>query len=64
MSSHGLILGAINLLGFTFGAAVGPLIGGYIFDMASSYQFAFIVCGAVSVVGLILTALLSPIQKS
>ena len=64
LSSHGLILGVINLLGFTFGAAVGPLIGGYVFDTASSYQFAFIVCGAMSVVGLILTALLSPIETT
>jgi len=64
LSSHGLILGVINLLGFTFGAAVGPLIGGYIFDMTSSYQLAFIACGAMSVVGLTLTALLSPIKTS
>jgi MFS family permease len=64
LSSHGLILGVINLLGFTFGAAVGPLIGGYIFDMTNSYQLAFIICGAVSVVGLILTVLLSPLQKN
>ena len=64
LSSHGLILGVINLLGFTFGAAVGPLIGGYIFDMTNSYQLAFIICGAVSVVGLILTVLLTPLQKS
>jgi MFS family permease len=64
LRSHGLILGVINFLGFTFGAAVGPIIGGYIFDMASSYQLAFIVCGAMSVVGLILTALLSPVEKS
>jgi len=64
LSSHGLILGVINLLGFTFGAAVGPLIAGHIFDITNSYQLAFIVCGAMSVVGLILTALLSPIEKS
>jgi predicted MFS family arabinose efflux permease len=64
LSSHGLILGAINVLGFTLGAAIGALIGGYIFDMAGSYQLAFIVCGAMSVVGLILTALLSPIETS
>ena len=64
LSSHGLILGTINVLGFTFGAAIGPLIAGYIFDVTSSYQLAFIVCGAMSVVGLILTALLSPIERS
>jgi len=63
LSSHGLILGVINLLGFTFGAAVGPLIAGYIFDINNSYQLAFIVCAAVSVVGLILTVLLTPIEK-
>ena len=64
LRSHGLILGVINLLGFIFGAAVGPLIGGYIFDIASSYQLAFIICAAMSVVGLILTVLLSPLQKN
>lgn len=64
LSSHGLILGVMNLLGFTFGAAIGPFIAGYLFDMTSSYQLAFIVSGAVSVVGLILTVLLSPIDKS
>ena len=64
LGSHGLILGVINLLGFTFGAAIGPLIAGYIFDMTRSYQLAFIVCGAMSIVGLTLTSLLSPIETS
>jgi len=64
LSSHGLILGVINLLGFTLGAAVGPLIAGYIFDITSSYQLAFIVAAATGVVGLILTVLLSPIERS
>jgi MFS family permease len=64
LSSHGLILGVMNLLGFTFGAAIGPFIAGHIFDMTSSYQLAFMISAAVSVVGLILTVLLSPIQQS
>jgi MFS family permease len=64
LSSHGLILGVMNLLGFTFGAAVGPLIAGHIFDVTSSYQLAFIVTGAVNVAGLILTVLLSPTEKN
>jgi MFS family permease len=63
LTSHGLILGVMNLLGFTFGAAVGPLIAGHIFDITSSYQLAFIVAGAVSVGGLVLTVLLSPTKK-
>jgi MFS family permease len=64
LSSHGLILGVMNLLGFTFGAAVGPLIAGHIFDVTKGYQLAFIISGAVNVAGLILTVLLSPTEKS
>ena len=64
LSSHGLILGTINLPGFTFGAAVGPFIAGHISDITGSYQLAFIVCAAMSVAGLILTVLLRPIEKS
>jgi MFS family permease len=63
LRSHGLILGVINCIGFTFGAAVGPLMAGHIFDINNSYQLAFIVCAAMSVVGLILTILLTPIEK-
>jgi len=64
LTSHGLILGVMNLLGFTFGAAIGPLITGHIFDMTSSYQLAFILAASVSVAGLILTVLLSPTEKT
>jgi MFS family permease len=64
LSSHGLILGVINLIGFTFGAAVGPFIAGYIFDMTNTYKLAFIVCAAVGIAALILTVLLRPIKKS
>jgi MFS family permease len=64
LTSHGLILGVMNLLGFTFGAAVGPLIAGHIFDITASYQLAFIAAGAVSIAGLMLTVLLSPTEKS
>lgn len=63
LSSHGLILGVMNLLGFTFGAAVGPLIAGHIFDVTGSYQSAFIVAGAINIAGLILTGLLSPTEN-
>jgi cyanate permease len=64
LSSHGLILGVMTLVGFTFGAAIGPLAAGHIFDITNSYQLAFIAAGALSVVGLILTVLLSPTEKS
>jgi MFS family permease len=64
LSSHGLILGVMTLVGFTFGAAIGPFIAGHVFDINNSYQLAFVVAGAMSVVGLILTLLLSPTDKS
>jgi len=45
------------------GATVGPLLTGYIFDVTGSYQMAFFICAAISVVGLILAALLTPIRS-
>jgi MFS family permease len=62
IKSHGLILGIIEL-SLTLGAAVGPFITGYIFDVYGSYQLAFLICAAVSVVGLILAAILRPIKR-
>ena len=61
LSSHGLILGIVSC-GFTIGAAIGPFLTGYIFDATGSYQVAFLVCAAIGVVGLILTAFLTPIK--
>jgi len=63
LSSHGLIMGFVGL-SYTSGAALGPFLAGYIFDITSSYQLAFLVCGAIAVVGLILAALLTPTKKS
>jgi len=63
LSSHGLIMGVIAL-GFTSGAAIGPFLAGYVFDFAGSYQGAFLACAVTAVVGLILTALLTPTKTS
>jgi len=63
LSSHGLILG-ITSLGFSIGAGAGPLVAGYIFDVSQSYQMAFLVCAAIGVIGLVLTALLTPTKTS
>ncbi|MBW1799330.1 MAG: MFS transporter [Deltaproteobacteria bacterium] len=57
LRSHGSILG-FSSFGFTFGAAVGPLLGGYIFDVTGTYQFAFLICALLSIAGLILTVFL------
>ena len=62
LRSHGMIFGANNV-GFTIGAAVGPFITGYIFDVTGSYQIAFLLCGAVSIFGFILVAVLRPTKR-
>ena len=59
LRSHGLILGVIDL-GFTIGAAMGPFVAGYIFDVTGGYQVAFLVSAAIGIVGIILSAVLRP----
>ena len=44
---HGQHFGMVNgilLMGFGLGGAIGPWIGGYIFDVTGSYSSAFIIC--------------------
>ena len=53
LREHGVILGATVFCG-AIGGAIGPLLAGHIFDITSSYYLAFLVCAAISVVGLIL----------
>ncbi|MFH1003199.1 MAG: MFS transporter [Chloroflexota bacterium] len=60
LRSLGLLSGFIGWA-FTIGGAVGPWLGGRIFDTAGSYQTAFLACGAVSALGLVLVALLRPL---
>jgi MFS family permease len=62
LSSHGLIFGVVGL-GFTGGAALGPLVTGYIFDLTGSYKVAFQICAALGVIGLIVSAVLRPTKK-
>jgi MFS family permease len=62
ISSHGLIYGVVHV-GFTIGAAAGPFITGYIFDLTSGYQLAFLTCAAFGIIGLILTIILRPTTK-
>jgi MFS family permease len=53
LKSHGLIYGFFTL-GFSIGAAIGPVIFGYIFDMTGNYQFAFLTCATLSIIAIIL----------
>lgn len=61
LRSHGLILGFADM-GFLMGGAVGPLLAGYLFDSTGSYDVSFMVCMAVSIIGLILIVLLKPVK--
>ncbi len=59
LRSHGVILGVITFLG-TAGCAVGAVMAGSVFDITGSYQVAFLICVALSIIGIILSALLRP----
>ena len=62
LTSHGLIYGVVHL-GFTAGAAVGPVLTGYIFDLTGSYKWAFLLCAAFAIAGIVLAALLHPTRR-
>ena len=62
LRSHGLILG-VTTFGYCIGAAAGPFLAGYIFDVTGSYSVAFLACAAVSVLGLILSAVLNRLRE-
>ena len=62
LRSHGSIFGVAGV-GFTIGAALGPVVAGYIFDVTYSYQLAFLISAAVIVVGLVLTAAIRPTRR-
>ena len=59
LTSHGAIFG-VTFLAAEIGEAVGPVLTGSIFDVTSSYQWAFLLCAVLSVVGIILSSLLRP----
>lgn len=62
LRAHGLILGVVNF-GYCIGAAVGPFVVGYIFDLTDSYRLAFLLCAAIAVIGIILASVLRPTKK-
>jgi cyanate permease len=41
---------------------IGPLVTGYIFDITSSYQLAFLIYAIINVIGLILVLCLKPVR--
>jgi MFS family permease len=61
--SHGVILATGALVG-TIGAAIGPVVAGYIFDAFGSYTIAFIICAMLAFTGLASTFLLQKKPQS
>jgi len=59
---HATILGVIVFIG-AIGGAVGPFLAGRIFDVAGSYHLAWLICGTLGVIGVILGLLLGPVSR-
>jgi OFA family oxalate/formate antiporter-like MFS transporter len=60
LASHGIILG-ICAFSFTIGAAIGPLVFGYIFDVTGQYQYAFWITAVLAIVTAVLTVAIKQI---
>jgi MFS family permease len=56
------ILAGVSLIGTT-GAASGPVVAGWIFDVTGAYFWAFISCIALSLFGFILAMFLHPVES-
>jgi MFS family permease len=61
--SHGVILAAGALVG-SIGAAIGPIVAGYLFDAFGSYTIAFIICAMLAFTGLVSTFFLQKRRQS
>lgn len=55
--SIGAIMGTV-LVGWYFGAAIGPALGGFMFDASGSYFAAFITAAACMLIAAVITALI------
>ncbi|MFC1913048.1 MFS transporter [Chloroflexota bacterium] len=62
LASLGMILGAV-IFGATIGDAAAPAVAGWIFDSTGSYQLAFLICAALSLIAVVLALLLKPITN-
>ncbi|MBA7591364.1 L-lactate transporter [subsurface metagenome] len=62
LGSLSVIMGGVDFVGTTL-ATPSAIVTGYIFDVTSSYQLAFLICAGVSIIGLILSFLLKPTSR-
>jgi MFS family permease len=63
LKSLGMIFGAVSLA-YTTGAAVGPIIAGYIYDSTHSYFGAILLSAVIGIIGVILAILIKPRRQS
>lgn len=63
LKAHGSILGLASF-SLMMGAASGPVIAGYIFDITDSYYIAFMLGAVLGVAGVLLASLLKPARRS
>ncbi len=63
LKSHGEIFGIIGFAS-TIGGAIGPLIGGYVFDITGQYQIAFLICSLIGLAALVCTVLIKPMRAA
>jgi len=62
LRAHGVILASTAFFGGV-GAAVGPAMGGYIFDVTGSYSLAFIICAIMAAIAFMMALLLRPLRS-
>jgi OFA family oxalate/formate antiporter-like MFS transporter len=62
LKSIGAIIG-VQMLGVAIGGAIGPLLGGKVWDVTDSYYFAFLVSGICTILALILLAFMRVPRK-
>ena len=62
LGSLGVIMGSVGFVSATLSTS-GAIVTGYIFDIVGSYQLAFLIFAGVSIIGLMLSLLLRPINN-
>jgi MFS family permease len=63
LKSLGFVVGA-TMAAASLGGAIGPLLGGVVFDYTGSYRVAFALAAGLSLAGIVLTLLLRPLGQS